>query len=116
MIGRINIRILAALAVLAIATAMAFAHNGIEHVMGTVTAVTDNSITVDTVRHTSVTVVVDASTTFTHKDAKASIRDLKTGDRIVLNTKEGVGNKPHAVSVRWGATADRGMTHAHHKM
>ena len=77
-----SIRTLIAMAALMIGSAIAFAHNGVEHVMGTVTAVTDNSITVDTVKHKTVTVMVNPSTTFSHKDQKASLKDLKVGDRV----------------------------------
>ena len=84
-----RIQTLVALAAIAIGSAIALAHNGIEHVMGTITGVTDASITVDTTQHKSVTVMVDPSTTFSHKDAKASLKDLKPGDRVVINAKEG---------------------------
>jgi hypothetical protein len=63
-------------------SAIAFAHNGVEHVMGTVIAVTDNSITVDTTQLKSVTVMVEAATTFTNKNAKASPKDLKVGAKL----------------------------------
>ena len=110
-----SIRTLIAMAALIIGSAIAFAHNGIEHVMGTITAVTDNSITVDTVKHTSVTVMLDASTTFTNKDAKASLKDVKVGDRVVINAKEGADKKLQAVSVKWGASSSATTSHADHK-
>jgi hypothetical protein len=108
------IRTLIAVAAL-IGSVIAFAHNGIEHVMGTITAVTDTSITVETVKHTAVTVIVAPSTTFTNKDAKASLKDLKVGERVVINAKEGADKKLQAVSVKWGATSDMKMP-ANHKM
>jgi Cu/Ag efflux protein CusF len=104
-----------AMAALTIGSAVAFAHNGIEHVMGTVTAITDNSITVDTVKHTTVTVMVDPSTTtFTNKDAKASLKDLKAGDRVVINAKEGADKKLQGISVKWGASSSATTSHADH--
>lgn len=90
---RRSIRTLIAMAALMIGSSLAFAHNGIEHVMGTVTSVTDTSITVETVKHTAVTVTVEPSTTFSHKDAKASLKDLKVGERVVINAKEGADKK-----------------------
>ena len=50
---------------LMLGTAVAYAHNGVEHVMGTVTALTDSSVTVETVKHKSVTVLIDPTTKFT---------------------------------------------------
>ena len=110
-----SIRTVIAMSALLIGSAVAFAHNGIEHVMGTVTAVTDTSITVDTVKHTAVTVMVDPSTTFSHKDAKASLKDLKVGDRVVINAKEGVDKKLQGISVKWGASSKAATSHDHHK-
>src|SRR5258708_3685950 len=78
---------------LMLGSAIASAHNGVEHVMGTVTAVTDTSVTVDTVKHTSVTVLLDPSTTFSNNDASASLKDLKVGQRVVINAKENADKK-----------------------
>lgn len=109
-----SIRTFIAMAALMIGSAVAFAHNGIEHVMGTVTAVTDTSITVDTVKHTAVTVMVDPSTTFTNKNAKASLKDLKVGERVVINAKEGADQKLVGVSVKWGANSMSSASHTEH--
>ena len=104
-----------AVATMIMGSTIAFAHNGVEHVLGTVTAVTGNSITVDTTQHKSVTVSSDAATTFTDKTAKASLKDLKVGDRVAIDAKKGAGEKLHAVSVKWGASANMKMP-AGHKM
>ena len=113
--GRRSIHTFIAMAALMIGSALAFAHNGVEHVMGTVTALTDTSITVDTTQHKSVTVMVDTATTFTNKNAKASLKDLKAGDRVSINAKEAAGEKLQAVSVKWGASSSMKMP-ADHKM
>jgi hypothetical protein len=105
-----------AIATLVIGCALAFAHNGIEHVMGTVTAITDTSITVQTPKHTAVTVMLGSATTFTHKDVKATVKDLKVGERVVINAKEGADQKLLGISVKWGAGADTASGHAAHKM
>jgi hypothetical protein len=110
-----SIRTFIAMAALMIGSAIAFAHNGVEHVMGTVTAVTDTSITVDTLKHTAVTVMVNASTTFNHKDSKASLKDLKVGERVVINAKQGADKKLEGISVKWGASSNTKMP-ADHKM
>ena len=98
-----------AMATLIMGSAVAFAHNGVEHVLGTITAVTDNSITVDTTQHKSVTVMSDAATTYTNKKAKASLIDLKVGDRVAIDAKKGAGEKLQAVSVKWGADSTMKM-------
>jgi len=95
--------------------AIAFAHNGVEHVMGTVTAVTDTSVTMETTKHTSVTVLLDPSTTFSNNDAPASRKDLKVGQRVVVNAKENADKKLVGVSVKWGANSTAHGDHMEHK-
>jgi hypothetical protein len=94
-----------AILALILGSAIAYAHNGVEHVMGTVTAVTDTSITVDTVKHTSVTVLIDSATTFSNNDAQASRKDLKVGQRVVINAKPNADKKLVGVSVKSGANS-----------
>jgi hypothetical protein len=110
------VRILIAAAALMAGSVAAFAHNGVEHVMGTVSTVTSNSIMVETVTHTTVTVMVDPSTTFSHQDMKASLKDLKVGERVVINAREGADKKLLGISVKWGATPAATASHADHKM
>jgi len=99
---------------LLLGSTIVLAHNGIEHVMGTVTALSDTSITVDTVKHESVTVLLDPSTTFSKNDAHASLKDLKVGDRIVINAKPNSDKKLVGVSVKFGSSASTGHSD-HHK-
>lgn len=73
--------------------------------MGTVTAVNDASITVDTVKHTSVTVLLDASTKFTNNDAAMTRKDVKVGDRVVIDAKENSDKKLVGVAVKLGSSA-----------
>ncbi len=84
---------------------IAFGHNGVEHVMGTVTAVSASSITVETPKHTTTTVLLEQATKFTNKGAAASLKDLKVGDRVVIDAKPGADKKLVGVTVRWGAAA-----------
>lgn len=105
------ISLLAAAALLTLAAA-AWAHNGIEHVMGTLSAKDARSVTVETVKHTKVTVLLDPSTTFTWNDKSASLNDLKLGERVVVNAKEGAAEQLHAVSVRWGPKSTSANDHA----
>lgn len=104
---------LIAVLALVLGSATAFAHNGVEHVMGTITSVTDSSITVETVKHTAVTVIVDSTTKFTRNDANVSFKDLKVGDRLVIDAKENSEKKLVAVTVKLGAAMN--MDHSAHK-
>src|SRR5258707_513632 len=113
--GKRSIHSVIAVLALTLGSAIAFAHNGIEHVMGTVTAVTDTSITVDTIKHTSVTVLLDPSTTFSNNDAPSSLKDLKVGQRVVINAKENADKKLVGVSVKWGANATAHGDHPEHR-
>ena len=104
--------VIAALALM-LGSAVAYAHNGVEHVMGTVTALTDSSITVDTVKHKSVTVLIDPTTKFSQNDAQASRKDVKVGDRVAIDAKENSDKKLVGVTVKLGSVANAG--HGDHK-
>lgn len=112
---RTSIRSLFAMAAALLGSVIALGHNGVEHVMGTVSAITENSITVETVKHTKVTVPVDAATTFTNKGVKVTPADLKVGERIVVNAKKNAGNKLQGISVKRGTGSNTTMSHADHK-
>jgi hypothetical protein len=79
---------LTAVFALILSSVVASAHDGIGHVMGTVSAVPDTSVTVKTAGNEGVTVLPDRTTTFSKNDAKASPRDLKdVGARVVIRGK-----------------------------
>lgn len=99
---------------LCLGSAIAFAHNGVEHVMGTITAMTANSITVDTAKHTPATVLVEASTKYSHNGAEASMKHLKVGDRVVIDAKENAERKLVGVTVKWGGNAAGKTDHTDH--
>jgi Domain of unknown function (DUF5666) len=84
-------------------SALLFAHNGMEHVMGTVTAVSGSSVTVETVAHKSVTVLLDPSTKFIHNNAPSLVKDLKVGDRVVIHAKVDPKKNLVGAEVQWGA-------------
>lgn len=81
----------------------AFSHNGMEHVIGTVSAVQDTSVTVNTIQHKSVTVMIDPSTKFDQNNAPGTLKDLKVGDRVVIHAKENESGKLIAVTIKWGS-------------
>lgn len=113
---RINkaIPAIAAAFVVTLGATFALAHNGIEHIMGTLSAKSDTSVTVETPKHTKVTVLLDKSTAYNFNDNAASLNDLKPGERVVVNVKDDVNDKPHAVSIRWGANSTAAHDHDEH--
>jgi Domain of unknown function (DUF5666) len=90
---------------LALAAVAAMAHGGEEHIMGTVTKVTDKSITVKTTAKEPVTVNVVAATKFIRGKAPAKITDLRVGDRVVIHATEGADEKLVADTVEFAAAA-----------
>ena len=93
----------------------AFAHGDEQHVMGTVTKITDTAITVEVApkqgetQKTSVSVNVISSTKFEKMGAAATIKDLKIGDRVVIHAAK-KGEKLEAHVVKIGMASD-GMKH-----
>jgi len=88
---------------LALLPTIATAHGGEEHVTGTVTKVSDTSVTVKTTAGKNVEVAFDAKMT-TYVRAKQPIQksDIKVGDKIVIHAME-VNEKLIAHSVELGA-------------
>jgi ribosomal protein S1 len=80
------------------------AHEGNTHVMGTVTSISANSITVQSAgkEAKTTTVSVIPSTMFMKSGAHVSLKDLKVGDRVVVEAKENKDDKLEAVSVTFG--------------
>ena len=81
-----------------------FAHNGNEHVMGTVTAISANSITVQSTSKEAKTTTVSVipSTMFMKSGVHVALKDLKIGDRVVVEAKGDKDDKLEAVSVTFG--------------
>ena len=80
---------------------MALAHGKEKHVLGVVTGISGNSITIATVNHTSATVEVQATTKFEKSGAPAALKDLKVGDKLVVHA-DVVGGKWVANQVDFG--------------
>jgi hypothetical protein len=97
---------------ISLTTVAAFAHGNQRHVMGTVKAISGNSITVRTTGKTpkDVTVLVVASTQFMKSGAAASLQDLKIGDRVVIHAKPN-GDKLEASMVDFGKPTMGKMNH-----
>ena len=90
--------------------ALAFAHGNEEHVMGTVTNITNASITVHTTKNETKEIAITDKTTFEKSGAPAKVDDLKVGDRVVIHADKD-GNKLVAHTVRFGATKTAGRSH-----
>jgi hypothetical protein len=65
-----------------------FAHEGFDHVTGTIAKVTGNVVTVKTAKG-NVDVKLDGKTEITRNDQKAQLADLKPGTRVVVDVPEG---------------------------
>lgn len=93
-------------------TSLALAHGGAKHVMGTVTAIEKNSITVNTTTDQLVEITIAAKTTYQRSGKTAAAGDLKVGDRVVVEAHETAG-KLEAEGVRFGASAPKSSNAAH---
>src|SRR3954451_2785763 len=86
--GKIQLALVTILALALFAT-IASAHGGEEHVVGTVTKVSDTSVTVKTTAGKIVEVAFDTkTTTYSRAKAPAQKSDVKIGDRIVIHAVE----------------------------
>lgn len=88
----------------AFASGLLWAHGTEKHVMGTVTAIAPESITVETTSHQIQTVQITSQTKFLKGDKPSSLSDLKVGDRVVIHAKPS-GDKLEATEVKSGAQA-----------
>lgn len=84
--------------------AVAFAHGDEQHLRGTITKVTDKSITIEDKDKKTVEVSITADTKFLSGQVAAALKDLKVGDRVVINAKKS-GEKLVATMVKIGAAA-----------
>jgi hypothetical protein len=90
--------------IVALVAGPALAHGTALHVMGTVTAMTDDSITVQTKAKEPVTVYTMPDTKYEKSGSAASMKDLKIGDRVVIHAAK-MNEKLMANEVSFGAVA-----------
>ena len=101
----IHIALLAGLA-LGLLPVLGLAHNGEEHVTGTVTKITGTSVTVNTTAGKTVEVALDPKTTFSRATQPIQKMDIKVGDRVVIHAGEVHETLiAHTVQVGAGAAA-----------
>ena len=99
-------RTLAVVALLFAVSIIALAHGKEKHVMGTVTGISDSSITVETTAKKSVTVDVSDKTKFEKSGVAATVKDLKVGDKVVIHADVS-GTRLVANEVHFGAMKDK---------
>lgn len=87
---------------------LTFAHGGMEHVMGTVTAITDHSLSVKTRDGATKTVEFDSETKFVKGDATATVKDVQIGSRVVIHAHNR-DSSFHAAEVKIGTDAAPGQ-------
>ena len=95
---------ISALAALALLPTTVFAHGGEEHVIGTVTSISDTSVTVKTTAGKTVEVGFDTKTTFAEAKKPVQKSDIKVGHRIVIHAVE-VNEKLVAHTVEIGVAS-----------
>jgi Domain of unknown function (DUF5666) len=88
----------------------AYAHGKEEHVMGTATAVTASTITVQTRDKDPVIVYTTAETKYENSGAAASMQDLQVGDRVVIHAAK-IEDKLVANEVHFGAATHAPASH-----
>jgi hypothetical protein len=86
--------------------ATAFAHGNEEHLMGTVTAVVNNIITVKTTTGKLTEVSITEKTTFSRAGQMAELKDIKVGERVVIHAKK-TGDRLEATTVQLGRSGQR---------
>jgi hypothetical protein len=82
----------------------ALAHGNNDHVRGTITELSAQSITVRTTANSTKTLTLSDKTTFLKSGKKAVIADLKVGDRVVVDVPKGT---TQALEVQFGAAAPK---------
>lgn len=92
----------------------AFAHGDGQHVKGTVKALSPQAITIETPEKAITIIKIMADTRFTRSGDPAALKDLKVGDRVVIDVKKN-GRDLIAESVRFGAPKGP-VTNQRHQM
>ena len=107
---RFKVQIALVAVALALLPTIVSAHGGEEHVIGTVTKVSDTSVTVKTTAGKIVEVGFDAKmTTYARAKVPTQKSDVKVGDRIVIHAME-VNEKLVAHTVELGAAVTAAKT------
>jgi hypothetical protein len=87
-------------------TSPLWAHEGHAHVMGTVTAVNDEQLVVQTKSQQTVSILVDHNTRYRATSLTTSSETVQVGDRVVVEVTE-EANSLRAAEVRYATVAPR---------
>lgn len=114
MLNRISVY--AALLVLCVHS-QAFSHGGGSHVMGTVTAKTDQQLTIKTREGQTVSIQVNKGTIYREGMRTATGSDVKVGERIVVEVTK-AGDTFTATEIRFspGGAAESSQAMPHHEI
>jgi len=87
-------------------TALILAHGNEQHVIGVVSAVTQDSITVETLKKEKLVVKLDPETKFQKGSEAATVNDVKAGECVAIHAvKDGDQLKAHTVRIGTASTA-----------
>ena len=90
-------------------TTATYAHSGMIHIMGTVSSITDHSISVKGTDGKVQTAVFTSTTKFSRSDTASSVQDIKVSDHVVIHAVK-KGNQFIAAEVKVGVTKMKGMS------
>src|SRR5262245_18174671 len=93
-------QLLSVIAMLLAITAGAVAHEGNDHVRGTVTAISAQSVTVELANKTTKILSIDSKTTFEAAGKPGHLADVKVGDLVVVDVPV---HKSNALLIKVGA-------------
>ena len=95
-------------------TALILAHGNEHHVIGVVSAVTQDSITVETLKKEKVVVKLGPETKFQKGSEAATLNDVKAGERVVIHAvKDGDQLKAHTVRIGSASAAPGNNAKSH---
>lgn len=94
-------RIIGMITLVILGATLLFAHGDEKHIMGTVTKVSDSSITVKDTHGKVVDVVITPNTKFMKNGEAVAAKDIHAGDRVVVHAKQN-GKKLEATMVKLG--------------
>jgi hypothetical protein len=85
---------------------LSFAHGDMEHILGTVIAIDEHSLSVKTRDRATKTVEFDSETKFVKGDGAATIKDVRVGSRVAIHAHK-KDNSLHAAEVKIGTDAPK---------
>ena len=87
----------------------AAAHGGMDHIMGTVAALTGHSISVKATDGSTKVVEFDSQTKFLRGESSAAAGDVHVGDRVVIHAHK-ADSTLHAAEVKIGSYSAKAAT------